>query len=84
MEKKVHIYQVKCNKCGTEFEHIFRASDLFRPHMFTSVDFKCPSCGQTGLDQTKSIGKLTLQEWQQEHPELDINNLPDYSYVEEK
>lgn len=82
MEKMVHIFQVKCTHCGSEFEHIFRARDVFKPHIFNSIDFKCPSCGKSGFDLTKALGKFTLQEWQKEHPDLDMNNLPDYSYVE--
>lgn len=84
MEKMVHVWQIRCSDCGQEFEHIFRARDILRPHMLTSLVFKCPSCGKNSFDPVKPMGKFTLQQWQSEHPDLDINNLPDYSYIEEE
>lgn len=80
MEKKVHIWLVKCKFCGYEFKHIFTARDILRPHIFNDLDFTCPQCGRTGYDPVRSLGKQTLQEWQNEHPDLDIKQLPDYDY----
>lgn len=82
MEKKVHILEVECNKCGTTFQHIFVATDLFKPHMFNELDMKCPKCGQKGFDVVHLAGKQTLEEWQQSHPGMNIKDLPDHSYLE--
>lgn len=83
MEKKVHIWQVKCRHCGTTFEHVFRAEDILRPHFFNELVLKCPVCGASSFDPVHPIGKLTLEEWQLEHPGMDINRLPDHSYAEQ-
>ncbi len=83
MEKKVHIVKVKCKYCGAEFDHIFRAGDLLRPHVFNQLRFTCIKCGKTGFDYVKKVGKMSLTEWQSQHPELNIEDLPDYSYIEE-
>ncbi|MCL4444458.1 MAG: hypothetical protein AAE986_06215 [Thermoplasmataceae archaeon] len=83
MEKKVHIVRVKCRYCGTEFDHIFKAGDLLRPHFFDELRFTCIKCGKTGFDHVRNVGKMTLDEWQLQHPGLNIEDLPDYSYMEE-
>ncbi len=82
-EKKIHLWEVKCKFCGKTFEHVFKARDIFRPHMFNSVSFTCPGCGKSGFDVVKWGKKMTFSEWQNEHPELNIDNLPDYSYIED-
>lgn len=83
MEKKVHIWKVSCKKCGTEFEHVFRAEDILRPHIFNELMMRCPKCGSTAFDPVAPLGKQTLEEWQNEHPGVDINSLPDHSYPEQ-
>ncbi len=82
MEKKVHKWKILCKNCGTEFEHIFVASDLFKPHIFNELALKCPKCGATKFDPVRLDGKETLEQWQVEHPELNIKDLPDHSYLE--
>ncbi len=82
MEKKVHIWSIKCVSCGTVFEHVFRYTDILRPHIFNDISFKCPQCGATHMDPVKPLGKETLEDWQKQHPDLNLNDLPDYSYVE--
>ena len=52
----VHIWEVKCKYCGTQFEHIFRAGDILRPHVFNDLRFKCIKCGKVGYDPVRSIG----------------------------
>lgn len=84
MEKFVHIWQIKCRDCGNVFDHIFRARDILRPHIFTLLSFKCPKCGASAFDPVKSLGKLTLEDWKAQHPDLDLESLPDYSYEEEE
>ncbi|MCL5787982.1 MAG: hypothetical protein M1581_05165 [Candidatus Thermoplasmatota archaeon] len=83
MAKMVHIWEVKCKYCGTQFEHIFRADDILRPHIFNDLRFKCIKCGKVGYDPVRSIGKMTLDEWQEKHPELNLEDLPDYSYIDD-
>lgn len=84
MEKKVHIWEVECKKCGHTFQHIFVASDVFKMHVFNELEMKCPSCGKEGLDVIHILGKETLEAWQAEHPGLSIKDLPDHSYLENK
>ena len=83
MTKMVHIWEVKCKYCCTQFEHVFRASDILRPHIFNDLRFKCIKCDKVGYDPVRSIGKMTPEEWQEKHPELKLEDLPDYSYVED-
>jgi DNA-directed RNA polymerase subunit RPC12/RpoP len=80
MQKYIHIWKVHCSKCGKDFQHIFRARDMLKPHVFNDLLMKCPYCGNTSFDTVSSAGKLTEQEWKEEHPELEIDQLPDYSY----
>ena len=82
MEKKVHKWKIKCKNCGIEFEHIFVATDLFKPHIFNKLTMTCPSCGSTNFDPIHLDGKESLEEWQAAHPDLNIKNLPDHSYLE--
>lgn len=82
MEKKVHLWQVRCKKCGTTFEHVFKAEDILRPHIWNELELKCPKCGSIAFDPVHMLGKETLEQWQTEHPGMDINQLPDHSYVE--
>ncbi len=77
-----HFLHSLCRKCHKEFEHIFRARDLLRPHIFNELAFKCPDCGATEFDPISPKGKYTLEEWKQMHPDLDLESLPDYSYPE--
>ena len=39
--------------------------------------------GRAGLHDIRNVGKMTLDEWQLQHPGLNIEDLPDYSYMEE-
>ncbi len=82
MEKKVHKWKIKCKNCGIEFEHIFVATDLFKPHIFNKLTMTCPSCGSTNFDPIRLDGKESLEEWQAAHPDLNIKSLPDHSYLE--
>lgn len=43
-------YVVKCRACGAEFEHDLTWTDVFRPHIFNELTFKCPKCGKTEFD----------------------------------
>ncbi len=83
MKKVVHVWQVQCKNCGENFDHIFVASDVLKPHIFNLLSMKCPKCGETKFDPIKSLEKLPLEEWKIEHPELDISRLPDHSYIED-
>jgi|GEM_PF-6427252 hypothetical protein len=83
MVKKVHIIRVKCRYCGTEFDHILGADDILRTHIVNEFRFTCIKCGKTGFDLVRNIGKMTLDEWQLEHPDLNIEDLPDRSYIDE-
>lgn len=83
MEKKVHIWKVKCKNCGETFDHIFVASDILKPHIFNELSMKCPKCGMVKFDPVSPSGKMTLQEWQTEHPDMNLSDLPDHSYVDE-
>ena len=56
---------------------------MLRPHIFNDLRFKCIKCGKAGYDPVRSIGKMTLEEWQEKHPELKLEDLPDYSYFED-
>lgn len=78
MAKMVHVWDVKCSSCGTDFLHEFRASDIFRPHMFADLYFKCPSCGKKGFDHVTPQGKMTLEEWQQKHPDMSVSDIVEY------
>lgn len=82
MEKKVHIWKVQCKSCGAEFEHIFVATDLFKPHIFNELSMKCPQCGSVKFDPIHMAGKEPLEQWQNEHPDMKISDLPDHSYLE--
>lgn len=82
MEKKVHIWKVVCKSCGETFDHIFVATDLFKPHIFNELSMTCPKCHSTKFDPIRPVGKETLEQWQVEHPELKISDLPDHSYLE--
>ena len=83
MEKMVHIWKVHCNKCGADFEHVFRARDILKPHIFNELTMKCPKCGNTSFDTVVPVSKMTLSQWELQHPELKLEDLPDYSYVED-
>ncbi|MCL4328325.1 MAG: hypothetical protein M1151_03995 [Candidatus Thermoplasmatota archaeon] len=83
MEKKVHLWEVKCSACNESFQHIFVASDAFKPHIFNKTRMKCPKCGATKYDPVRALGKEPLEKWKNEHPDLNIESLPDHSYVEE-
>lgn len=83
MQKKVHIWQVQCKNCGEVFEHIFVASDILKPHIFNLLSMKCPKCGDVKFDPVKSLEKITLEEWKIQHPEINISDLPDHSFIEE-
>ncbi len=78
MTKMVHIWEVHCSSCGNNFKHEFRATDILRPHIFASLYFKCPSCGAGSFDKVTPIGKLTLDDWQKEHPDMGVGDLPEY------
>ncbi|MHB1439832.1 MAG: FmdB family zinc ribbon protein [Cuniculiplasma sp.] len=82
MEKYVHIWIVKCANCGNNFEHIFRARDILKPHIFNELLFKCPSCGARKFDLVKPLKKEQEDQWKEEHPNLRLEDLPDYSYVD--
>lgn len=84
MEKMVHIWKIRCTACQAEFEHIFRARDILRPHIFMNLDFTCPKCGAMKFDPVSPIGKESLEEWKIKHPDLDIEKLPDYSYLDDQ
>lgn len=77
--KKIHIWLVKCTKCGYEFEHIFHASDILRPHMFNELRFKCIKCGKSAFDPVRSLGTYDRDEFIREHPDIDINSIQDFS-----
>lgn len=82
MEKKVHVWQVKCKNCGETFEHIFVATDLFKPHIFNELSMKCPKCGSVKFDPVQPLSKEPIEQWKMEHPDLNIADLPDHSYLE--
>lgn len=82
MEKKVHKWKIQCKSCGAEFEHIFVATDLFKPHIFNELALTCPKCGSTKFDPVHLDGKEPLEQWQAEHPDLNVKDLPDHSYLE--
>lgn len=82
MEKKVHIWKVRCKSCGEEFEHVFVASDILKPHVFNDMPMECPKCKKTTWDLVQALKKEPLEQWQQEHPDLNIKDLPDHSYLE--
>ncbi len=77
--KKIHIWLVKCVKCGYEFEHIFHASDMLRPHIFNDLRFKCIKCGESAFDPIKSLGSFDRDQFIREHPDIDINSIHDFS-----
>ena len=77
--KKIHIWLVKCTKCGYEFEHIVHASDILRPHMFNELRFKCIKCGKSGFDPVRLLGTYDRDEFIREHPDIDINSIQDFS-----
>lgn len=74
----VHVWEITCASCGGRFLHEFRASDIFRPHMFLNLYFKCPACGGRGFDKIDPKGKMTLEEWQEKHPDMGVSDLPEY------
>ena len=77
--KKIHIWLVKCVKCGYEFEHICHASDMLRPHIFNDLRFKCIKCGESAFDPIKSLGSFDRDQFIREHPDIDINSIHDFS-----
>lgn len=83
MEKMVHVWKIKCRSCGAEFEHVFRARDVFKPHIFNSLELRCPKCGSVNFDPVTPSGKETLENWKMQHPDLNLDSLPDYSYMED-
>lgn len=83
MPKFVHIWEIKCSSCGNNFLHEFRALDIMRPHVFADLYFKCPECGKSGFDHVKPVGKLSLEEWKEKHPDMGIEDIPEYD-AEEK
>lgn len=84
MQKYVHVWLIKCNACNRDFEHIFKAKDILRPHIFNELLFTCPSCGAKKFDLVKPEKKVTLEEWESEHPETGLKDVPDYSNLDLK
>ncbi len=78
MTKMVHIWDIHCSSCGNTFQHEFRAMDILRPHVFANLYFKCPSCGKGSFDHITPIGKMDLEEWKGKHPDMGIEDLPEY------
>lgn len=77
----IHVWRIKCKSCDHYFEHIFRAKDLLRPHVFNDVRFSCPVCGNKAFDPVESTRKMTEEEWQAMHPDKNLNDLQDNSYA---
>ncbi|MGP6220460.1 hypothetical protein [Caldiplasma sukawensis] len=78
-EKYVHIWEIKCKSCGAVFQHMFRARDLLRPHIFNNLLFTCPKCHNQDFDPVRSIGKIPLEKWKEENPDMDSDRLPEYT-----
>ena len=82
MGKMVHVWQIKCSSCGEVFLHEFRAIDILRPHVFAELYFRCPSCGKKSFDSVTPTGKMTEEEWREEHPNGSLSDLPEYQASE--
>lgn len=78
MAKNVHIWEITCSSCGNKFLHEFRALDIMRPHVFADLYFTCPACGKKGFDHIHMLGKMSLEEWQDKHPDHSVTDLPEY------
>jgi ribosomal protein S27AE len=78
MKQQVHIWEITCASCGEKFLHEFRAADLLRPHVFASLYFKCPKCGKGTFDHVATVGKMSIEEWEEKHPDGSVHDLPEY------
>ncbi|GGM77914.1 hypothetical protein GCM10007108_15150 [Thermogymnomonas acidicola] len=78
MAKYVHVWEVECNHCHGKFEHVFRASDILRPHVFNELLFQCPLCGSKAFDPVRPLGKYSRDEWVREHGDKAFSDLPEY------
>ncbi|MCL4480048.1 MAG: Zn-ribbon domain-containing protein [Candidatus Thermoplasmatota archaeon] len=81
MVKYVHVWRIHCNACNSDFEHVFQARDILRPHIFNELLFTCPSCGAKKFDLVRPEKKETLEQWKADHPETDLKDVPDYSHL---
>lgn len=79
MSKYVHIWEIECSSCRNNFLHEFKAVDILRPHMFADLYFTCPECGKKGFDHVHPMGKISLDEWEQKHPDMSTSDLPEYN-----